>query len=83
MTAKEFLRNKKNVIGLRSQASPLGSEGTEIEVMIEFAQYHVTEALKAASEKAEIELDDLGILGTHYVVNKESILTAYPLENIK
>lgn len=57
MTAKEFLRNKKNEIGLRSQASPLGSGGIEIEVMIEFAEHRISEVknqiLKEVSNNAE------------------------------
>ena len=47
--------------------------------MIEFAKLHVTEALKEASEKAEIE--DLSY--DDRIVNVKSILNAYSLENIK
>jgi hypothetical protein len=51
-------------------------------IMIEFAKLHVEVALKAASEKADLdcdeESDDNGIS-----VNKDSILKAYPLTNIK
>lgn len=55
--------------------------------MIEFAKLHVKAALEAAAEKAECE--DEGTFGRdgevheYYVVNKQSILTAYTDENIK
>lgn len=51
--------------------------------MIEFAKLHVESALKEASKNAECYL--AGIPGDYqsYVVKSESILKAYPLENIK
>ena len=48
------------------------------ELMIEFAKLHVTEALKQASENAESYIQ-----GESMVIDKDSILNAYPLENIK
>ena len=55
----------------------------QVRQMIEF---HVEAALKTASENAETDYE----LGNPYdpnsryeIVNKESILNAYPLENIK
>jgi hypothetical protein len=58
------------------------------EAMIEFAQYHVEEALKIASEKAEIDEiwenpvnPSFGIKDR--IVDKDSILNAYPKENLK
>ena len=48
---------------------------------IEFAKLHVKEALKAASEKAEI--DPRSYTHNDYELNKDSILNAYPLDNIK
>lgn len=58
-------------------------KGNAKSAMIEFAKLHVEAALKAASENAEAiaEPDYRG--GEWYLVNKESILNAYPLENIK
>ena len=47
--------------------------------MIEFAKMHVEAALKAAAENAEVNIPDYG----DYEVDEESILNAYPLENIK
>lgn len=43
-------------------------------IMIEFAQYHVKKALEAASEK-------LPPFSLNY--DKQRVLNAYPLENIK
>lgn len=70
MTAKEFLRNKKSTVGLKSQSSPLGSEGLEVETMIEFAKYHVQKALLKAEGEAPYHCS-------------EGIKNCYPLENIK
>jgi hypothetical protein len=52
---------------------------TEEEIMIEFTKIHVEAALKEASE--DVELETYGNFGNS--VNKDSILNAYPLENIK
>jgi hypothetical protein len=52
---------------------------TEEEIMIEFTKLHVEAALKEASE--DVELETYGNFGNS--VNKDSILNAYPLENIK
>jgi hypothetical protein len=56
--------------------------------IIEFAKLHVQEALKEASEEATITYEihedkNTGIEYTAKVINKDSILNAYPLENIK
>ena len=63
--------------------------------MIEFAKYHVEKALKEASEKAFVEYIDLNtdeifdytdVITDDDVevnINKDSILNAYSLENIK
>ena len=48
--------------------------------MIEFAKLHVEAALKAASEKALVYADEGGY---SEFVDEDSILNAYPLENIK
>lgn len=59
-------------------------------IMIEFAKLHVEAALKAANDNAKVEIinwekEGFGLPGLQpiYSVNSESILTAYPLENIK
>ena len=56
------------------------------EFMIEFAKMHVQEALRLVSVEAEVEheLSNPYDSNSEYtIVNKESILNAYPLENIK
>ena len=62
------------------------AECTYVEMMLEFAQRHVTEALKQASEKAETETEYENpvnpSMGSFIVVDKCSILDAYPLESI-
>ena len=59
----------------------------EIEqLLIKFAQMHVTAALEAAARKADVVQDWSGNTGSEYVdyiVHKPSILNAYPLQNIK
>jgi hypothetical protein len=49
--------------------------------MIEFAKLHVESALKNASEKSTVIRDEEFYTISH--VNKNSILNAYPLTNIK
>ena len=72
MTAKEFLEKNNR----------LKDSSTEL-MMIEFAKYHVQEALKAASVEADIT-QDMGSSGNWFdCVDKDSILNAYSLENIK
>jgi len=70
--AESFINNYK------SQFSA-GSIPTS-NILINFAKLHVEAALKAASENAETE--EYMIPGVFYV-NIDSILNAYPLENIK
>jgi len=56
------------------------------EAMKEFAKLHVEAALKEASKKAECCADaivDLGHTIIEAYVEKDSILNAYPLTNIK
>lgn len=59
------------------------------EAMIKFAKLHVIKALKAASENAELTSDknqDFRLQHcscVDYLINKDSVLESYPLENIK
>ena len=60
--------------------------GTYPELAIKFAQLHVQAALQAASENAKCYVDHNGEWVSSNVsskIKKESILNAYPLENIK
>ena len=75
ITAKLILTGKETY----DPEYPTVSKYDALEAMIEFAKMHVTEALKEASEKAEIE--DLSY--DDRIVNVKSILNAYSLENIK
>ena len=70
-TAVEFLNRDE---------SGVFNEVDIVQAMIEFAKLHVEAALKAASENAQTECDEGGELG---FVNRETILDAYPLTNIK
>jgi hypothetical protein len=93
MTAEEFLKNSKNVsyTSLKDEVKLYFIE----QDLIEFAKMHVEEALKQASEKAYEEYIDLNTKeifdytdvmvddGVGVNINKDSILNAYPLENIK
>ena len=53
--------------------------------LIEFAKIHVEAALKSASEKAKMNIvvPPLTREEQYTVINKESILNAYDLNNIK
>lgn len=82
MTAEEFLKQNNE---------DLLNEFPKIQqLMIQFAKYHVEAALKEAAEKAVTDYEYAGETGEFddipvydYFVDKESILNAYPLENIK
>lgn len=75
-TAEEWLEHFKENVYPGTSTS---------ECMIEFAKLHVTAALKAASKEAEIRTEEIGGgLNIEWkVIDKESILNAYPLTNIK
>jgi hypothetical protein len=78
--AEEFFRKFKHSNGPNNHHKAL----------IEFAKLHVEAALKTASEKAETdytyegesgEFEDIPVF--NYFVDKDSILNAYPLTNVK
>jgi len=50
-------------------------------ILREFAKLHVEAALLAASEKGTLLYPD--VMGFQPIINPDSILNAYPLENIK
>ena len=63
-----------------------GNFNNVTDMLIEFAKMHVQEALKQASVEAKVEheLSNPYDPNSEYqIVNKDSILNAYPLENIK
>ena len=63
------------------------NEGDIERIMIEFAKLHVEAALKEASENFKMKIKDdvheLDMNDDWMEVDKNSILTAYSLENIK
>ena len=67
-TAKEFILN---------------NSGCRKVMMIEFAKLHVEMALKEASENAELKYRINDISCNDKILDKKSILNAYPLTNIK
>ena len=81
-TAAEFLRNSSVTSSDRHDFL------SKQELMIKFAKMHVQEALKQASENATVtpidheEISE-GSFRPIWGVDDESILNAYPLENIK
>jgi len=83
-TAKEFFFKRYKELGI-NHADEI--DGEDEEIAIEFAQLHVEAALKAAAIKAKInpnyssKYDDPE--DRRHEINKESILSAYPKENIK
>ena len=82
-TAEKFLNKKK--YPLFNETGGLGIHYVK-EAMIEFAKMHVQEALRLASVEAEVEheLSNPYDPNSEYqIVNKDSILNAYPLDLIK
>ena len=78
-TAKEFLEYR----------TPRGIDNlypVYWEAMIEFARLHVEAALQAASQKAKADTEIAHFAEGSYkapVVDKSTILTSYPLDNIQ
>ena len=82
-TAEEFLKNFNEE---ENNIDKLYYDSYVKKAMIKFAKMHVQEALKQASVEAEVEheLSNPYDPNSEYqIVNKDSILNAYPLENIK
>lgn len=71
--------------GMRKMA--FADDNNVYDIMQEFAKLHVEAALKAAAENAkcidEGSVNRHGDWSEYYVVDKESILSVYPLNNIK
>jgi hypothetical protein len=88
-TAEKFQRNYS--IEYYDEGGYQGIEEKEVsKMLIEFTKLHVEAALKQASEKAILDSTYIDHIGEFediplydYFVVKESILDAYPLENIK
>ena len=63
-------------------ATCIGIEDFE-KALIDFAKLHVQAALKAADDNADVTAVDVCMTGVIWGVDSETILNAYPLENIK
>jgi hypothetical protein len=79
-TAKELIETDYYHLHLDTDSICLGSIET---AMIEFAKLHVEAALKEASEESHATFETLDNHHSYPYVEKDSILNAYPLENIK
>ena len=82
-TAEEFLKSKDYNLGGNEELADGLLTNNVIEDMIEFARKHVIAALKEASKEAEGDMIFTEDGDKFIKVNKNSILDAYPLENIK
>lgn len=83
LTAEEFVKEFRKTNPIADAES---IEHWMAQHCIEFAKLHVEAALKSASKQAKTK-EDIAIFaeGSYkiQVVDKDSILNAYPLENIK
>jgi outer membrane protein assembly factor BamD (BamD/ComL family) len=89
-TAKEFYLNKafpisfenrRDEVELWFETSPDAKQS--VEIMIEFAKMHVKAALKQAAHESQCYNKTKFPGDENWVVDIESILNSYPLENIK
>ena len=81
-TAEEFwseITSSEKEFSMLTELRKSGMAKHVFEAMRRFTKLHVTEALKQASEKAEIRR----IMYADETINKDSILEAYSLDNIK
>lgn len=98
-TAEDFLREKivhfksngRNTIGAPDRPDWQTISEWINEYAILKAKFYVQEALKAASTNGKVALEPMGVnldngesvYDPHYIVDKDSILNTYSLENIK
>jgi hypothetical protein len=78
MIAEKFLKQSKSLHNMWNNTRGRGEwdEKAIINSHIEFAKYHVEQALQKASEDVKYDYSDIEII-------QKLILNAYPLENIK
>jgi hypothetical protein len=89
-SAEEWLSNHKELssydVAYHDEGGYQGVDENKLyKIMIEFAKLHVEAALKAASEKVSLTDFAYEFLqeGADDAIDKETILNAYPLDNIK
>lgn len=80
LTAQEVLDSN---LGFDEFDQPIWTNKSVKRAMIEFAKQHVEAALKEASEKVKRYDEYLGSEEWERGIDKESILNAYPKENIR
>lgn len=81
-TSKEFIISTELLVKFdNTQGCILEEELPSL--FIEFAKLHVQAALKAADDNADVTVIDVDMTGTIWGVDSDTILNAYPLENIK
>jgi hypothetical protein len=78
-TAEEFINSNLNP--QRSGRIDIIEIEHSVRIMIEFAKLHVEAALKAASENVKLTYDHYDDMAAY--VDRNSILNAYPSDNIK
>lgn len=83
-TAEEF-RNRPQFKFYEDNSSRDFRWDTVLQFARDFAKLHVEAALKATAEQVCIDWDAIDYIerNSDKLINKESILSAYPLENIK
>lgn len=82
MTAEKFFKNNNGVGLVKSFYHPDEKQYVDIvsvDKAIEFAKYHVEKALQEAALNADTTHVGMGLV----VVDSETIINAYPLNNIK
>jgi len=80
MKAKEIIERDSTFMGTLGELIYLQDYYDDIEtLMIEFAKYHCGQQAKQIEEKAYVYRNNWGV----HVCCEDSILNAYPLENIK
>lgn len=85
-TAEEFFKKLQGNLEDYDEGGYLGlNEKEGAKMLIEFAKLHVQEALRCASEDARCDWYDHDEISNEklYRVEKDTILSAYPLTNIK
>ena len=81
-TAEEFLFGKAD--SFDHQMRELTFTDAKVKsLIIEFAKLHVKAALEAASENATAYREEDMRGGTWTLVDKDSVINSYPLDNIK
>lgn len=88
LTAEKWLTNHKELSIYKIEDHDEGgysgvNEEVLYKIMIEFAKVHVKRALEAAVNKVELIEDDVEINPNSLIIDEDSILNSYPLENIK